>query len=226
MIKKYNSFIIRKQKMPKPQKFVIDDDLEEGTYTPNRQRVNTVYLGLSKETWLCIGAMVVTLPIIIAILAVTVHNDKKTTTSAATSGLDGEMLTFLISNSESAGCIDSLTTNPIAICDRLCEKEFCTGPFQTSEPCTGNCKQLHSSSLADCKASCLCCGSYHDCLLKNANDAQHCETTVSSLLPGCKFGDPGIPVDTPDHICLPQISTNYCPKVGCGFNIPISCSST
>ncbi len=193
--------------------------IEEGYYTKDLTKPRRVYCGLTLETWSYIAIFIVVVPFLIAIVVEIAKIKIDVESTPIQSALSDEMLAFLIENADSAGCANSLTTHPVAICNNLCEKEFCVG---STEPCSGKCKELPGSpTLDDCKKGCLCCGSYHDCLLKHGNDAVLCKNE----LPDCKFGDPGIPVDTPDPICLPQISTSYCPRVGCGFNLPIACSN-
>lgn len=197
-----------------------DLSLPDAYITPQGRRGSNVYMGLTKDTWVIVIGIVVLLAFSIAAVVVSdqIKRDVESTPSALSeSGLNEQMLDYLIKNSANEDCVSSLTINPVAVCESLCDKEFCSG----DPSCPGKCKPLTSVTLQSCKAGCLCCGVYHDCLLRNQNNVQYCQEQLSD----CKFGDPGIPIEHPANVCLASLSQNYCFQVGVGFNTPVTCTS-
>jgi len=201
---------------PIPQEEDSDIELED----TSQYRSHSKYSG-----WLYFGlfALISILAVWIASIVILSEYGKNagTKTTPVPGGLDKRYVDLLIDIRKDEECYNSLTIDPLSICENECEKEFCVNEYspKDGEPCRGKCYPL-DTTLEKCKAGCVCCEALTQCLFDNNNDKTTC---YENLTGECQL-DGSIPTtEYINPICGPIQSLNYCKNAGTGFNIPISC---
>lgn len=137
------------------------------------------------------------------------------------SEISSEMMEYIIEDSEKARCVDSFTATALATCERECNREFCSGEFETEDVCRGECYPMDDATLEDCRSACVCCELRKNCLLKHSNDKGKCDTDLQS-----QCGKFVPPEETFTHqvsdVCYSLFG--MCRRTNFGFNELISCN--
>jgi len=209
--------------LPKKTKFTPisqeeeDSDIEAEDLSQYKSRS-------SYRHWLYFGIFSLIAILAVWIASITVLAEYgKNAGKKSTLGLDQRYVDLLIESSKEGGCSNGLTANPVVVCSRECEKEFCVNDFapKDGEQCRGLCFPTENSTFEKCNAACVCCEALVQCLIDNNNNKDKCYTDLKEdcaqdgVMPNTEFYI--------NPICGPIQSLDYCKDAGVGFNSLIEC---